>query len=31
MTLSMLCWGSCANTQKHTRNWSFELDYFGYT
>jgi glucose uptake protein len=31
MTLSMLCWGSWANTQKITRNWPFELYYFDYT
>src|ERR1700722_11080786 len=30
MTLSMLCWGSWANTQKITRNWPFELYYFDY-
>jgi glucose uptake protein len=31
MALSMLCWGSWANTQKITRNWPFELYYFDYT
>jgi glucose uptake protein len=31
MTLSMLCWGTWANTQKITRNWPFELYYFDYT
>ena len=31
MTLSMLCWGSWANTQKFTRRWAFELYYFDYT
>jgi len=31
MTLSMLCWGSWANTQKLTRRWPFELYYFDYT
>jgi glucose uptake protein len=31
MTLSMLCWGSWANTQKLTRSWPFELYYFDYT
>jgi glucose uptake protein len=31
MTLSMLCWGSWANTQKITRNWPFELYYFDYS
>jgi glucose uptake protein len=31
MTLSMLCWGSWANTQKITRRWPFELYYFDYT
>jgi glucose uptake protein len=31
MTLSMLCWGSWANTQKLTRQWPFELYYFDYT
>jgi glucose uptake protein len=31
MTLSMLCWGSWANTQKITRSWPFELYYFDYT
>src|ERR1700735_4709761 len=31
MTLSMLCWGTWANTQKITRNWPFELYYFDYS
>jgi len=31
MTLSMLCWGTWANTQKLTRQWPFELYYFDYT
>jgi glucose uptake protein len=31
MTLSMLSWGSWANTQKITRSWPFELYYFDYT
>ena len=31
MTLSMLCWGTWANTQKVTRQWPFELYYFDYT
>ena len=31
MTLSMLCWGTWANTQKITRTWPFELYYFDYT
>ena len=31
MTLSMLCWGSWANTQKITHNWPFELYYFDYS
>jgi glucose uptake protein len=31
MTLSMLCWGSWANTEKITRNWPFELYYLDYT
>jgi glucose uptake protein len=31
MTLSMLCWGSWANTQKLTRAWPFELYYLDYT
>ncbi|HET6216506.1 MAG TPA: GRP family sugar transporter [Acidobacteriaceae bacterium] len=31
MTLSMLCWGSWANTQKITRGWPFELYYFDYS
>jgi glucose uptake protein len=31
MTLSMLCWGTWANTQKITRSWPFELYYFDYT
>lgn len=28
--LTMLCWGSWANTFKLTRNWRFELFYFDY-
>jgi glucose uptake protein len=31
MTLSMLCWGTWANTQKLTRGWPFELYYLDYT
>jgi glucose uptake protein len=31
MLLSMLCWGSWANTFKLTRNWRFELFYFDYS
>ena len=31
MTLSMLCWGSWANTQKLTGAWPFELYYLDYT
>jgi glucose uptake protein len=31
MTLSMLCWGTWANTQKITGQWPFELYYFDYT
>ncbi len=31
MTLSMLCWGTWANTQKITRSWPFALYYFDYT
>jgi glucose uptake protein len=31
MTLSMLCWGTWANTQKITRNWPSELYYSDYT
>ena len=31
MTLSMLCWGTWANTQKITRQWPFALYYFDYT
>src|ERR1700690_1553670 len=31
MTLSMLCWGTWADTQKITRRWPFELYYFDYT
>ncbi len=31
MTLSMLCWGTWANTQKITGKWPFELYYFDYT
>ena len=30
MTLSMLCWGTWANTQNHAY-WPFELYYFDYT
>jgi glucose uptake protein len=30
MILSMMCWGSWANTQKLTRNWRFELFYWDY-
>ncbi|HYO83728.1 MAG TPA: multidrug DMT transporter permease [Bryobacteraceae bacterium] len=30
MMLSMLCWGSWANTFKLARNWRFELFYFDY-
>ena len=30
MILSMLCWGSWANTQKLTGKWRFELFYFDY-
>jgi glucose uptake protein len=30
MTLSMLCWGSWANTQKLTRGWPFERYYLDY-
>jgi len=30
MLLSMLCWGSWANTQKLTKNWRFELFYWDY-
>jgi glucose uptake protein len=30
MILSMLCWGSWANTFKLTRKWRFELFYFDY-
>src|SRR5579859_1227083 len=30
MILSMVCWGSWANTQKLTRNWRFELFYWDY-
>src|SRR3954447_5938380 len=29
--LSMLCWGSWANTFKLTKRWRFELFYFDYT
>jgi len=28
--VSMLCWGSWANTFKLTRKWRFELFYFDY-
>jgi glucose uptake protein len=31
MTLSMLCWGSWANTEKITGSWPFELYYLDYT
>jgi glucose uptake protein len=31
MTLSMLCWGTWANTEKLTRNWLFELFYVDYS
>jgi glucose uptake protein len=30
MVLSMVCWGSWANTQKLCRNWRFELFYWDY-
>jgi len=30
MVLSMVCWGSWANTQKLTKNWRFELFYWDY-
>jgi glucose uptake protein len=30
MLLSMICWGSWANTQKFTKKWRFELFYFDY-
>ena len=30
MIVSMLCWGSWANTQKLCRNWRFELFYWDY-
>lgn len=30
MILSMICWGSWANTQKATREWRFELFYWDY-
>jgi glucose uptake protein len=30
MILSMVCWGSWANTQKATRSWRFELFYWDY-
>ncbi len=30
MLLSMICWGSWANTQKLTGKWRFELFYFDY-
>src|SRR3954469_3526409 len=29
--MSMICWGSWANTFKLTRNWRFELFYFDYS
>ena len=28
--LSMICWGSWANTFKLSKNWRFELFYFDY-
>src|SRR4249919_1729812 len=28
--ITMLCWGSWANTQKLARNWRFELFYWDY-
>jgi glucose uptake protein len=31
MLLSMLCWGSWANTEKIDRSWRFELFYWDYT
>ena len=31
MILSMLCWGTWANTEKLTRQWPFELYYFDYS
>jgi glucose uptake protein len=31
MLLSMICWGSWANTFKLTKNWRFELFYFDYS
>jgi glucose uptake protein len=31
MILSMICWGSWANTQKLAGKWRFELFYFDYT
>ena len=30
MILSMICWGSWANTQKLAKNWRFELFYWDY-
>lgn len=30
MAISMICWGSWANTQKATRAWRFELYYWDY-
>jgi glucose uptake protein len=30
MILTMLCWGSWANTQKLSKNWRFELFYWDY-
>ena len=30
MILSMICWGSWANTQKATGSWRFELFYWDY-
>ena len=31
MLVSMLCWGSWANTQKIDKRWRFELFYWDYT
>ncbi|HLW79603.1 MAG TPA: multidrug DMT transporter permease, partial [Terriglobia bacterium] len=30
MVISMVCWGSWANTQKLTGSWRFELFYWDY-
>src|SRR5437763_16912314 len=30
MIVTMICWGSWANTQKLCRGWRFELFYWGY-